>query len=162
MADNARGVILGPGEGVSVANPVGGSMTFKVRGPETHGVLFALETIAAPGEGPPLHTHADEDELLYVLDGRFRFRLEDELREGSAGTCMYVRRGAPHTWRNVSDAPARMLAVFSPAGMETFFERFAEHAGTAAAQDAFRTLGGDAGMTVVGPPLADDEGPIPT
>jgi quercetin dioxygenase-like cupin family protein len=153
MADDVRGIVLGPGEGVSVANPVGGSMTFKVRGHETHGALVALETVAAAGEGPPLHTHGNEDEFLYVLDGRFRFRLEDEVSEGSAGTCMYIQRGVPHTWRNVSDGPARMLAVFTPAGMETFFERFAAHAGTAAVSEAFRTLGGDAGMTVVGPPL---------
>ena len=155
MAGDARGVVLGPDDGVSVANPVGGSITFKVRGHETYGALLALETVAAPGEGPPLHTHADEDEFLYVLDGRFQFRLEDEVSEGPAGTCMYVRRGVPHTWRNVSDGAARMLVLFTPAGMETFFERFAVHAGTAAAPNAFRTLAGDAGMTVDGPPLAD-------
>jgi hypothetical protein len=40
--------------------------------------------------------------------------------------------------------------------METFFERFAAHAGTPAAPEAFRTLAGDVGMTVVGPPLDDD------
>ncbi|HEX5252057.1 MAG TPA: cupin domain-containing protein [Gaiellales bacterium] len=153
MADDARGTVLGPGEGVSVANPVGGSITFKVRGHETRGALLALETVAAAGEGPPLHTHASEDEFLYVLDGRFQFRLEDEVHEAPAGGCMYVRRGVPHTWRNVSDGPARMLAVFTPAGMETFFEKFAAHAGTAEAPAAFRTHGEAAGMTVVGPPL---------
>jgi quercetin dioxygenase-like cupin family protein len=156
MTDDVRGAVLGPDEGVSVANPVGGSITFKVRGAETHGALLALETVAASGEGPPLHTHAGEDEFLYVLDGRFQFRLEDEVSEAPAGTCMYIRRGVPHTWRNVTDAPARMLAVFTPAGMEAFFETFAAHAGTAEAPAAFRTLGEAAGMTVVGAPLDDD------
>lgn len=137
MPDSVRGSVLGPDEGVSVANPVGGSITFKVRGPETHGDLLVLETVAAAGEGPPLHTHADEDEFLYVLDGRFQFRLEDDVSDAPAGTCMYIRRGVPHTWRNVSDAPARMLAVFTPAGMEAFFERFAGHAGTAEAPRHF-------------------------
>src|SRR6185437_4477879 len=156
MTDDVRGAVLGPDEGVSVANPVGGSITVKVRGAETHGALLALETVAASGEGPPLHTHAGEDEFLYVLDGRFQFRLEDEVSEAPAGTCRYIRRGVPHTWRNVTDAPARMLAVFTPAGMEAFFETFAAHAGTAEAPAAFRTLGEAAGMTVVGPPLDDD------
>jgi len=155
MAADGHGIVLGPDDGVSVANPVGGSITFKVRGHETHGALLALETVAASEEGPPLHTHTDEDEFLYVLDGRFQFRLEDEVREAPAGTCMYIRRGVPHTWRNVSDGPARMLAVFTPAGMEAFFERFAAHAGTAEAPAAFRTIGEAAGMTVVGPPLGD-------
>jgi len=154
MVDHVRGVVLGPGEGMSVDNPVGGSLTFKVRGPETGGALLALETVAAAGEGPPLHTHAGEDEFLYVLDGRFQFRLDAELREGPAGTCMYVRPGVPHTWRNVSDGPGRMMVVFTPAGMETFFERFAEHAGAITAREAFHKHGREAGMTIVGPPLA--------
>jgi quercetin dioxygenase-like cupin family protein len=153
MPDDLPGIILRPGEGVSVDNPVGGNLTFKLRGTETNGSLMALETIAAPGEGPPLHTHANEDEFLYVLDGRIQFRLEDELTEGPAGTCMYVRRGVPHTWRNVGDAPARMLALFTPAGMEAFFERFAEHARQVSAPEAFRRLGVESGMAVVGPPL---------
>lgn len=154
MPDGLRGLVLGPAEGLSVDNPVGGSLTFKVRGHETGGGLLALETIAAVGEGPPLHTHANEHELLYVLDGRFQFRLEEEVREGSAGTCMYVRRGVAHTWRNVGDGQGRMLVIFTPAGMEDFFEQFAEHAGAVTAPEAFTRLGSDAGMTVVGPPLS--------
>ena len=155
MARETPGIVLYPGQGVSVVYPVGGSLTFKVRGSETNGALLALETIAAAGEGPPLHTHAQEDELLYVLDGHFQFRLDDQLHEGPAGTCMYIRRGIPHTWRNVSDEPARMLVVFTPAGMESFFEQFAEHARAATAPDAFRRYGSKAGMTIVGPPLGD-------
>ena len=157
MAPDGHGVVLGPDDGVSVANPVGGSITFKVRGHETHGALLALETVAASGEGPPLHTHASEDEFLYVLEGRFQFRLEDELHDVAVGSCMYIPRGVPHTWRNAGDSPARMLAVFTPAGMEAFFQQFAAHAGTTAAPEAFRTLGEEAGMIVVGPPLGGAE-----
>jgi quercetin dioxygenase-like cupin family protein len=153
MADGLRGITLGPGEGVSVENPVGGSLTFKLRGQDTGGGLLVLETIAAAGEGPPLHSHANEDEYLYVLDGHFQFRLDDDLREGPAGTSMYVRRGVPHTWRNLTDGPGRMLVIFTPAGMETFFEQFAAHAAAVTAPEAFRTLGGEAGMSVLGPPL---------
>jgi len=43
-----RGVILGPGEGVSVANPVGGALTFKIGSAETDGALTAFESISAP------------------------------------------------------------------------------------------------------------------
>ncbi len=50
-----------------------------------------------------------------------------------------------------------MLFVFTPAspGMERFFERFAEVAGEGSAvREAFAALAEDAGMTVLGPPLA--------
>jgi hypothetical protein len=56
-----------------------------------------------------------------------------------------------------------MLFVFTPAspGMERFFERFAEVAGEGSAvREAFAALADDAGMTVLGPPLAQSH-PLP-
>ncbi len=42
--------------------------------------------------------------------------------------------------------------MFTPAGMERFFDRFA--ALSAADPEAFRRIGGPLGMDVIGPPLA--------
>jgi hypothetical protein len=60
------------------------------------------------------------------------------------------------TWQNIDDAqaPARLLAIVAPAGLERFFERFGQLPDDASRQEAFRTFGGEAGMDVVGPPLA--------
>jgi hypothetical protein len=53
---------------------------------------------------------------------------------------------------NIGAEPARMLVVFTPAGMERFFDRFA---GLAASDLAsFGAIGKEAGMEIVGPPLA--------
>jgi hypothetical protein len=38
-----------------------------------------------------------------------------------AGESIFVARGTPHAYRNVGDAPARMVAVYTPAGMEGWF-----------------------------------------
>src|SRR5580765_887229 len=121
-----RGVILGPGEGTSVRNPVGGRLTFKIGSAETNGALSAFESVAAPGEGPPLHVHVDEDEVLYVLEGRFRVQVATALEDAPPGTLVFIPRGVAHAWQNVGDAPARFLAITTPAGLERFFERFAE------------------------------------
>jgi len=43
---------------------------------ETTGGVTVLESLVAPGEGPPLHVHVNEDEFIYVLEGRLRVRLE--------------------------------------------------------------------------------------
>jgi quercetin dioxygenase-like cupin family protein len=147
------GIVRGPGEGATVRNPVGGPLTLKLRGDETAAAVTALETTAAAGEGPPLHVHAAEDEVMYVIDGTFRFRLEDDVSEAGAGAVVFVPRGVRHTWQNVGDAPASMFIVFTPSGMERFFERFSEHADGASAGEAFQRLGADVGMTVVGGPL---------
>jgi quercetin dioxygenase-like cupin family protein len=147
------GIVRGAGAGTALRNPVGGTIRLMLRGSDTGGSLSALETTAAPGEGPPLHSHAHEDELLYVIDGRFRFRLEEDVSEAGAGALVFIPRGVRHTWQNVADAPARMLALFTPPGMEQFFERFSEHADRDSAPEAFRRIGADVGMDVVGPPL---------
>src|SRR5450631_1503246 len=68
---------LAPGEGLSVKNPVGGVLTFKAMADSSGRVLTAMETIAAPREGPPLHVHRHQDETIYTLDGRFRIKLAD-------------------------------------------------------------------------------------
>ena len=145
-----------PGEGTGVGSPLsGGDLMFKVRGEQTASTMTAFETIVAPGQGPPLHTHANEDESLYVVHGQVRFKLGDDLEVGSAGAFVFVPRGKPHTFQNVGDEPARMLIHFTPSGMERFFERFA--ALEAPGPGAFEAVGAEVGMDVVGPPLAESD-----
>ena|SRR5688572_15383096 len=149
-------IVSGPGEGHSVANPLGGGIEFKARAEETAGALTAFESAVAPGEGPPLHVHANEDEVIYFVDGRFRMMIDGADRDVSSGSFAFIPKGVPHTWQNVGDAPGRLLVMFMPAAprMERFFERFSAVAGDSSVADAFATLGDAAGMKVVGPPLA--------
>jgi quercetin dioxygenase-like cupin family protein len=149
-----RGIHLAPGEGEPVRNPVGEHLTFKVRGEQSNGTLHAFESAPAPGEGPPLHVHADMDEVWYVLEGRFRFKLDSEVEDAPPGAFVFIPRGVPHTWQNVGDAPGRFLAIVTPAGLEQFFDRIAEVADDMPRLDAFRTIGRETGMDIVGPPLA--------
>jgi quercetin dioxygenase-like cupin family protein len=144
-------VIVRSGEGESIEGPAGGPLTFKVRGEQTDGALAAFENVIAPGDGPPLHVHANEDEAWYVLEGELRFRLGAETASAPAGSFVFVPRGTPHCFQNAGEKPARILVLFTPAGMERFFDRFA----TLPAFDAgaFQTIGRELGMDVVGPPL---------
>jgi quercetin dioxygenase-like cupin family protein len=156
MPEHTLAIARGPGEGMAIRNPVGGLVTFKLLGSESGGTLTVVESVAAAGEGPPLHRHADADEVLQVLDGTFRFQLGDDVEPAPAGTLVYVTRGSIHTWQNIGDGPGRLLVVFSPAstGMETFFQRFAALPDGPSPLESFRALAGDAGMEVVGPPLS--------
>jgi quercetin dioxygenase-like cupin family protein len=152
-----RGIILGPGEGVSVPNPVGGKLTFKIGSADTDGALTAFETIAAPGEGPPLHIHVNDDEIFYALEGSFRFKLDGELLDARAGTLAFIPKGVAHTWQNIGDEPARLLIVTAPAGFERFFELFAQIPADASPAEEFRRIGEEIGMTVAGAPLAESD-----
>jgi quercetin dioxygenase-like cupin family protein len=153
----AEPFVIAPGGGLAVANPVGGVTTFKAMAESSGGAFTALEGVSAPGEGPPLHVHREQDELIYTLDGRLRIRLGDESFDVEPGAFVFIPRGTPHTWQNIGDGAARFLAVVAPSirPFERFFERYAalpdhERDGAAFARLAAETQG----MEVVGPPLS--------
>lgn len=144
---------VGPGQGTTIEGPVGGPLTFKARGEQTGGRLTALENVVAPGDGPPLHVHDAEDEAWHVIEGTLRFQLGEEIAEAPAGSFVFVPRGTPHCFANAGEQPARILVLFTPSGMERFFDRFAGLSPGEVGPGAFRELGGEVGMDVVGPPL---------
>ena len=86
-----------------------------------------------------------------MLAGTLRFRLGEEEATAPAGSFVFVPRGTPQCFVNAGDQPARILVLFTPSGMERFFDRFA--APEAFAPTAFAEIGADVGMSVIGPPL---------
>jgi len=155
-----RAFVATPEPGQPLDSP-GGFLTFMAKAEQTDGSLTAFESSAAPGHGPPFHLHVREDEVMYVLEGRLRFRLEETLHEAPAGSFVFLPRGVPHTWQSVGEALARIFVVFTPAapGMERFFESAARLPEDKRTADAFRNFADDAGMVVVGPPLAQSHPP---
>ena len=120
-------VVRGAGEGRALLVGGGDRVTYKVRTAETDGAYFCFEASTTPGFGPPLHTHAYR-ELFYVLEGEYEFTVEreGELQTivGGVGTTIAVPPDVPHTFKNASGAPARLLFVHQPAALEEFFEDF--------------------------------------
>lgn len=102
--------------------------TFLVTGEESGGAYFSMLAVVPPGGGPPLHTHANEDETFYVLEGTPTFRLGDETVVAGPGDFVNVPRGVQHNFHNASDAPLRMILTFTPSGIERFFEETLERA----------------------------------
>lgn len=159
MSEETGYVVAGPGEGPTIQGPAGGPLTFKVRGTQTNGALTACENVIAPGDGPPLHTHAHEDESWYVIAGRLRFRIGTDLRDAPEGSFVFVPRGTRHCFQNVGAEPARILVMFTPSGMEAFFDRFAALPDGPVDPGVFQRIGSEVGMNVVGPPLAVSDPP---
>ena len=150
-----RGLIIRAGQAERVRSPLGGDVTYLARGGDTGGAFTALEFLVPPGEGPPLHVHTREEEWVYLLEGELRWKLGDELSTASPGASLFIPRGAAHGFHNATDTPARMLATFTPAGIEGFFDRLADL--TAFDPEAFRAAAAAHGMEVVGPPLAESD-----
>lgn len=148
--------ILSAAGAETVESPVGGLLAFLASGEQTSGSLTLLEATAAPGDGPPLHRHVAHDEFLYVLEGELRVTLGEAVREAPAGTFVFIAKGATHTWQTAGNSAARFLVAFTPAapGMERFFRRTADLPAGERRARAFAAFASDAGMDVVGPPLA--------
>jgi quercetin dioxygenase-like cupin family protein len=102
--------------------PAGGVYRIVTTAAETGGRHFAFEVTEPPGGGPPLHTHAAEDEYFAVLDGEITFYIDGQIRTVGAGGSAFVTRGVPHTFRNLSGRHARVLVLFTPGAVEGFFD----------------------------------------
>src|SRR5580692_5581877 len=80
----------------------------------TGGALTAIETVNAPGYGPPLHRHR-ETEIFYVLEGRYLFEVDGFRFEARAGDVVTVPGGRAHAFINLGQAPARQFIQILPA-----------------------------------------------
>ena len=70
------------------------------------------------GDGPPQHIHKAEDEAFYVLEGEIKVLLGERTITATAGSFVVIPRGTVHTFSRVGQESAKVLAIFTPAGME--------------------------------------------
>ncbi len=110
----------GAGECRAFLGP-GDRYRFLVTTAESGGSMFALDCEVGAGGGPPPHRHLTEDELFFIYEGSVDFTLAGVNRRIGAGESAFVPRGAVHSYTNSGDQVARMVAVYSPAGMEGWF-----------------------------------------
>jgi len=100
---------------------LGWKATVLVGGERSGGRLALIECEGARGDAVPLHAHDNEDEVLYVLEGELTVLLVDEELSAPAGSALILPRGVEHSFVVESEG-ARVLVVFSPAGIEGFVE----------------------------------------
>jgi quercetin dioxygenase-like cupin family protein len=102
---------------VSVA---GGTYTILVTGEDTGGRYCLVDMLVPPGGGPPPHRH-DFEELFTILDGEIELTFRGDAHRASAGSTINIPANAPHSFKNKSDKPARLLCMCTPAGQDEFF-----------------------------------------
>lgn len=85
-----------------------------------------------PGYGVPMHIHANDAELFYVLDGEIIVSGPGGETVAAKNACVRLPRGLPHAFRNASAAPARVLVVLTPGVQALEMFRHFDRAGRAA------------------------------
>jgi quercetin dioxygenase-like cupin family protein len=98
----------------------GGVMHVLLDGLHTDGQAAVFRSSTTGGTASPVHVHADEDEIIVLLEGSGVVWAGEQRTELSAGGVAFLPRGVPHGYRFTSSA-VDMLAVTTPSGMENFF-----------------------------------------
>ena len=119
----------------------GNLMQWKLEQERSMGFCSVVEVAMRRGEEQPLHVHANEDELYYVLEGELTFYVGNDVFEVAPRDTVFLSRRVPHAF-SVSrrSGAARLLLIIWPSNnLRRYF-------------DVMRTPGADA---KVPPPAAD-------
>ena len=113
-------IIRNPQQGCTVSL-VGDVYRFLATGEDTNSKYSLIEALVGPGGGPPPHVHSREDEGFYILEGEITFTINGERVVAAAGMFANMTVGTPHSFKNESNKPAKMLVSVVPAGLEKMF-----------------------------------------
>lgn len=143
----------------------GSLLTWHATAEDTGGAYSMAEAYVPAGAEPPVHVHAREDEVYYVLEGEVTFQRGLEIIEASAGDSVVLPRGLQHGFA-VRSGHARVLFIASPGGIEHAFLALGSDAAAgelpgppsgpppAEAVAAMTAAFGEKGIEFTGPPLA--------
>ena len=105
-----EGIVAGPDEGEKLA-----------RGPRNHRILAevpeleVIELRFGPDfEGVEPHSHADQVDSFYVLEGEAEFTVGSEIVRAGPGTYVAAPIGVVHGFRNAGPGELRMLNIHAP------------------------------------------------
>jgi len=127
----ADGVVNGPGEGEVLQNSTMGRVTI------VKGALPQLEvyefTIQGPYDGPDPHTHAQQTDAFYVLEGELDFHVDGREFRGGPGTYVAAPPGTPHGFKKHDTGTARFLNIHAPGVFLDSMRKMSDPPATAAA-----------------------------
>jgi uncharacterized cupin superfamily protein len=99
--------------------------------------MFEL-TVPPGAKVPPAHSHRDNEEVVYVLEGVLRYAVDDDLRDLGPGEHMRTPRGSVHSFSNPHEQTARALVVLTPDIGAQYFRDVAEIASQPGGPDPAR------------------------
>ncbi|HEX8450490.1 MAG TPA: MerR family transcriptional regulator [Longimicrobium sp.] len=128
----------------------------KVAAADTGGAMSVFEFRGR--NGWPRHSHHEQDEWLYVVDGEIACDVGDRRLRLLRGESVFVPRTVAHAWASRGEEPATVLEVYQPAGrLEQFFRELGRFTDPpvheALSIDEMKQLFDAHGMRLLGPGL---------
>ena len=114
----AVSIVRADGEGERLRFMGGGLLTMKATTEETAGAFLLFEDLMPEGKVTPLHTHAGEDEMLYVLEGELLVHIDGDDHVVAARGVAVAPRGVPHAFLVTSPSRAQMAVAMLREGAE--------------------------------------------
>jgi quercetin dioxygenase-like cupin family protein len=85
-----------------------------------------FELTVPPGSNvPPPHSHTDNEEIVYVLEGTLRYSVDADTRDLTPGQSMRTPKGSVHGFSNPFGSVARALITLAPDIGPRYFEEVA-------------------------------------
>jgi quercetin dioxygenase-like cupin family protein len=75
--------------------------------------MFEL-TVPPTSNVPPPHSHSNNEEIVYVLEGTLRYTVGSDKRDLAPGQSMQTPRGSVHAFSNPFGSVSRALIILSP------------------------------------------------
>ena len=88
---------------------------------DTDGTYSVVEAKVFPNGGPIPHIQTREHEGFYVLEGEITFTVDGKEIIAKPGTFLNVPPNVTHSFKNKTNALAKMLIILAPGGMENMF-----------------------------------------
>ena len=130
-ADCGRSAVFNGRVAEELCLPGGVTAEIVVRSEDSDGRFCLLRDRVPAGWALPPHRHAHESETIVVAAGRLWMRVDGDERVLGPGDSVHVPANVLH--EGATETGAERVVVFSPAGMERFFEALAEDPGQALA-----------------------------
>jgi len=98
------------------------SIRYLIDGSQTASLGMFELTVPPASNVPPPHSHSNNEEIVYVLEGTLRYTAGSETRDLTPGHSMHTPRGVVHAFSNPHGSVARALIVLSPDIGAMFFK----------------------------------------
>jgi quercetin dioxygenase-like cupin family protein len=131
----AKGFVVPPNGGARFDSPTPGRFfAMKLLGYQTGESIMMFEETLPPGTASLYHLHHDSDEVAWVLEGEFTFKIGDKIAQGGPGACAFMPRDVPHAWKNIGKETGRVHFLYTPAAAGGLIEALSQRRPATAAE----------------------------
>ena len=78
------------------------------------GKLAVIDVTLNPGKGHNFHKHPDQEEVIYLIDGKIEQWIEEEKRELVPGDSVFIAADVVHASFNIGSGPVKLIAILGP------------------------------------------------